>query len=205
VSAIPYVFDPSAEAPMHIVGDLVGWEEKLTSGREPYDLNKAFSNGSLWLDEKVMPDRLVIDKRRKWKPDGFRSQDSILVASSQAREIIESFDPGVHQFFPLEVTWRNGEPIGGEWFSFNAYARQDSIVIEQSTLRQCGGPAKKNFPAIPITYRKKDVALIEARLGSLNLWRELNVDHSLLNSDALHDAFRAEGLRFFWSYETKPA
>ena len=27
---MPYVFDLSPEAPLHIVGDLVGWEEKLT-------------------------------------------------------------------------------------------------------------------------------------------------------------------------------
>ena len=84
---MPYVLDLSPEAPLVIVGDLVGWEEKLTSDLEPYDLNKAFSNGNLWLDEKVMPDRLVIDKRREWMPDGFRSQSAIMVASSKARVI----------------------------------------------------------------------------------------------------------------------
>ena len=53
-------------------------------------------------------------------------------------------------------------------------------------------------------YHEKDVSLDEARLGSLNLWRELKVNESLLCSDALHDAFKAEGLRFFKSFRTKP-
>ena len=108
--------------------------------------------GNLWLDETVMPDRLVIEKRRKSMPDGFLSQSSIFVASARAKEIIESFDPGVHQFFPLDVTWRNGDPVGGEWYSFNVYARQDSVVLDESTLRKAGGPATKNLPAQPIRY-----------------------------------------------------
>ena len=99
--------------------------------------------------------------------------------------------------------------MGGEWFSFNVYARQDSIVIEQSALEESGGPATKHRPAMPVTYRmnhhKKDVTLNESHLGALSLWREQKVNESLLCSDALHDAFKSKGLRFFRSYKTRAA
>lgn len=206
---MPYVVDLSNEAPMHIVGDLVGWKDKVAGRFMMGNLNSAFMAGNLWLDGLMMPDRLVIDKRRKTIPDGFNSNSSILVCSARVRDIIEPLDPGVHQFFPLEVNWRNGDPVGGEWYSFNVYARQDSVVLEESTLRKAGGPATKNLPAQPIRYymkyHEKDVTLDEARLGALNLWRELRVEKSLLCSDTLHDALKSEGLRFFRSYKTKAA
>ena len=59
---MPYVFNLSLHAPIIISGTLVGWKEKVAGRIKLGELNGAFIAGNLWLDETVMPDRLVIEK-----------------------------------------------------------------------------------------------------------------------------------------------
>ena len=124
----------------------------------------------------------------------FKTTNGLPIVRQPAKDIIDGLDPGLHQFFPLEIKTKRGLDIEGPWFAMNVTAKQDSIVLGRSTTRQ-----NPNFPETLnyVSYEAKWVTVDPAKQTGMHLWREQRFNSSLLGSDTLVDALKAAGLKFF--------
>ncbi|MEL6999591.1 MAG: hypothetical protein AAFP68_15125, partial [Pseudomonadota bacterium] len=95
-----YVFDPysarntvGTEAPEWKARfPYIGEESKLTG-----EIVGAFRSGERRTLPEEMPQLLVADKPRKAWPDIFKTTNGLMVARAPVRDVLERFDPEVHQ------------------------------------------------------------------------------------------------------------
>ena len=164
------------------------------------DAVDAWRSGARKNTPDEMPRELIADKPRKSWPDAFKGVNGIHVVSARAREVIERFDPGLHQFFPVRLLTRKGVEIEGPWFTMNVTQRQNSIVVEKSHVH-----VNPNFPDTLCSFipysETRHVVVDSSRLSpDIHFWREARFDGSLMGSDAFVAALKAAGIRFFPSY-----
>lgn len=200
-----YIVERPTVAPHFQLGILVGWEELVPDIKRRADISTLFHSGRFALPsspyqdlpEAEVPRVLLLDGRPKRIPDIFTSENGVVVVQQPLKEVVESLDPGVHQFLPIDVQRRYKGP-GPEHPCFVMHVRpvQDSIVDAESSVRP--------FYMYEETHEAMEfLHLTDARfvvrklaLSGVNLWREKRFPGSMLMSDALHDALKAAGLKF---------
>jgi hypothetical protein len=143
---------------------------------------------------------LVADKPRRTWPDAFEGMHGIFVVSERAKDVIERFDPGLHQFFAVPLRTKRGIEIEGPWFIMNVTVRQDSIVVEKSRVQMSTRrPDKLN--SFWVNSTTKDVVVDTSRLSpNIHFWREARFQGSLLGSGDFVAALKDAGIKFFPSY-----
>ena len=192
-----YVFNMDPERVL-IGTDMVEWEERFPQWGEGSDVTAkivdGWRSGARPLAEDQLPKVLVARKPRPSWPDMFTTTNGLPIVSQPAKDIIDGLDPGLHQFFPLEIKTKRGLDIEGPWFAMNVTAKQDSIVLGRSTTRQ-----NPNFPETLnyVSYEAKWVTVDPSKQTGIHLWREQRFNMSLLGSDTLVDALKASDLKFF--------
>ena len=198
-----HVFDMALHK-VQIPVDMPEWDERfLIPGPQAMaalDAVEAWRSGARKTTPDEMPRELVARKPRKSWPDAFEGVYGILVVSDRAREVIERFDPGLHQFFPVRLVTKRGVEIEGPWFMMNVTVRQNSILVEKSFVA-----VNPNFPDTNCSFYAdsgtKDVIVDSSRLSpDIHFWREARFQGSLMGSDAFVAALKAAGIRFFPSY-----
>lgn len=70
--------------------------------------------GGRAIDPTHVPTR-ILWKDRKKQPMGDLDSGPLLNISDRAKDLIERFEPGVHQFFPVAFTHADGELIENRW------------------------------------------------------------------------------------------
>ncbi|WP_422375638.1 imm11 family protein [Roseibium sp.] len=100
--------------------------------------NPSFKPGRMYAGRPVKPD--FIPTRMVWRnkdipPYDFFMLNKLILVSDAFREIVERHEPGVHQFFPIEVMSEYGQKIGQVYF-FNICNRLDSVDPEKSTAKK---------------------------------------------------------------------
>lgn len=189
---MPYVFDLTPTAPIHQLGQLTGFDEKVPDLNRRAKISGVFMNGGRLLAPDELPEGVVMKDRRPRLPDGFTTHGGLHVVSDAARQTFEELEPGRHQFFPLALRWHNGEPVGGAWWGMNVTQRRDTIVEEGSKVgRMTSDPRKLQV------FSYKQIVLDPARVGDAHLWREERLIGELFCSDALQAALKARGLKVF--------
>lgn len=162
--------------------------------------------GSRSLAEEEMPQQFRIEEKREL-PDMFMASSGKWVVSDAARQLIEELDPGLHQFFSINVQFRDGSSPPGEWFAMNITTVRKTMIDAESAIKHLP-PAKlpKKLPDGTITtYWSKGTSLIDFNAKRItvgpdaddgaNLWREKGHQRDLiLFSDKLHDALQEAGL-----------
>ncbi|MEL6999592.1 MAG: DUF1629 domain-containing protein [Pseudomonadota bacterium] len=197
-----YVFDPysarntvGTEAPEWKARfPYIGEESKLTG-----EIVGAFRSGERRTLPEEMPQLLVADKPRKAWPDIFKTTNGLMVARAPVRDVLERFDPEVHQFFPVSFRTKRGLDIEGPWFTVNVTAKQDSIIVERSRVN-INQRAPDRLCSFYSSSTTKDVVVDPARQSGLHFWREARFSRSLLGSDTLVKELKAQKLRFFPSF-----
>ncbi|CTQ33403.1 imm11 family protein [Jannaschia rubra] len=169
-------------------------------GEEGVRAVSAWRDGARRSVPEELPKVLVADKPRKTWPDAFTGWHGILVVSGRARDVIERFDPGLHQFFEVPLRTKRGVEIEGPWFIVNVTVRQSSIVVEKSRVL-----ANDDFPdtlcSFWVNSTTKDVVVDTKRLfPDIHFWREARFEGSRLGSDASVAALKEAGVKFFPSY-----
>jgi hypothetical protein len=169
-------------------------------GEEGVQAVHAWRDGSRKSVPEELPKVLVADKPRKTWPDAFEGVNGILVVSGRAKDVIERFDPDLHQFFPVPLQTKRGVEIEGPWFIMNVTVRQSSIVVEKSRVH-----VNDDFPdtlcSFYSTSQTKDVIVDHSKLSpDIHFWRESRFEGSLLGSDAFVAALKEAGVKFFPSY-----
>lgn len=198
---MPYVFYMILVGPIVQIGRIEGWEQKIPDVHRRAEISDVFQNGGRLLAPDELPESVVLERRRDRLPDGFRTDRGLHVASDAARQAVEELELGRHQFFPLVLRWRNGEPVGGTWWGVNVTQRRDSVVEEGSRVRRM---FRDDEPVRAGTRQDvlhlldhKQIVLDPARTGGAHLWREERFISELFCSDALQAALKARGLKVF--------
>lgn len=179
------------------------WNERYMNPARGAEGNEAVS---AWRDAKrksvpeELPKVLVADKPRKTWRDAFTGWHGIHVVSGRAKDVIERFDPDLHQFFEVPLRTKRGIEIEGPWFIMNVTVRQDSIVMEKSRVQtSTRRPDKLN--SFWVNSTTKDVVVDTSKLSpDIHFWREARFQRSLIGSDAFVAALKEAGIRFFPSY-----
>lgn len=197
-----HVFDMSVGRVQIPVG-MPDWEERYMN---PARIEEGTAAVGAWrdADRKSVPEELpkflVADRPRKTWPDAFEGVNGILVVSGRAKEIIERFDPDLHQFFEVPLRTKRGVEIEGPWFIMNVTLRQSSIVVKKSRVTVNPDFPDKLCSFYP-TSDTKDVIVDRGQLSpDIHFWRETRFQGSLLGSDAFVAALKEAGVKFFSSY-----
>jgi hypothetical protein len=163
-------------------------------------------DGTRQISEEEMPRELRMVEKCEL-PNMFMAYGGMWIVDSSARQIIEDLDPGLHQFFSINVQFPDGSSPPGEWFSMNITTVRKTMIDAESAIKHLP-PAKlpKKLPDGTITtYWSTGTSLIDFNAKRItvgpdaddgaNLWREKGHQRDLiLFSDKLHDALEAAGL-----------
>jgi hypothetical protein len=113
----------------------------------------------------------------KWKsrhsiPD-FEGPQGFLCVSSKLKAIIEQFEPGVHQFFPLKVVNKAGEHIADHWL-WVVCNRIDSVDREHTTFVMDAGGWRNNYfqGDKRIWLDKPELIFSKAQTEGYHFWRD---------------------------------
>ena len=194
---VTYIFHPMG--PGNIVGVATPeWDAEfgIIAGedRGAAALSGVFRYGLRSLQCNEVPQRLIANEARKKWYDSFLITGSLSVVREPVKDIIERTGPRGPSIFPANHRKR-GKMIEGPWFAMNVTARQDSVVMEQSSVN-----VNKRFPdeLCSFFHDGEDRVTVDAgRQSGLHLWREQRFRGSLLGSDALMAELKAQKLRFF--------
>jgi hypothetical protein len=129
--------------------------------------------------------------------------NGLLAVDGQLKAVVESLEPGVHQFWPLTITMPHGFAYPVQYYGLRIGQFRDSCVPEESQVRISTvapmyfalGRSKKDFAA---------VAVSKAAIGGAHLWRETKLQTpDILMSDTLQSEIAKRGLRIFKHYKLK--
>lgn len=198
-----HVFDMDLTK-IQIGTDMAEWEKRYPvpgpNSRLALDIVGGWRTGDRKTLPEEMPKELIARRSRKSWPDAFTTVNGLHVVSARAKDVIERFDPDLHQFFPLSLRTKSGDEIEGPWFAMNVTVRQDSIVVERSNV-YVSTRAPDRLCSINSRSKPEDIVVQSERLSpDIHFWREARFQGSLLGSDAFVSALKAEGVRFFPSF-----
>jgi hypothetical protein len=103
---------------------------------------------------------------------------------------IESIEPGVHQYLPLDVLQKDGTPLPEPRYLLNVCTRLDTVDPERSDLHVCEVTGKY----LGFRSSKTKPSFQKDKVRGHALWWDYRVS-CLLMSDALADIIKANGFR----------
>jgi hypothetical protein len=154
-------------------------------------------------DEENVPKHAFLKGSNKTIPD-IGPISAKLSMCREARELIESFEPDVHQFFPVEITRKrstkpiyrlDGRILEEPYFLFNVQTILDAVWIDRSQLQVFRHlpDATPVVGALPGNY---NIVLRKSVIDGHHIWRGgYQMGHNLFFSDALVAAIEAKRLR----------
>jgi hypothetical protein len=95
--------------------------------------------------------------------------------SDTFRNMVETREPGVHQFFPIEIVLKGGILPSEPYWIFNIRQRIDAVVVELSRVRWLHHPGTTPVMAAPITLMPGEtpfpLVLCRETIGGRHVWR----------------------------------
>ena len=115
------------------------------------------------------------------------------LVADELRAIIERLEPGVHQFWPLEVVLPKGARPPHDYHALVIGQFRDSLLDEQSDLWESG---RLKFAGDTTAKAFKRVVVSIDRIGDAHLWRERRLTRpNICISNALRSAIAEAGLK----------
>ena len=119
--------------------------------------------------------------------------DGLNLVADELRAIIERLEPGVHQFWPVEVVLPTGARPPHDYHALVIGQFRDSLLDERSDLWESG---RLRFAGDTTAKAFKRVVVSADRIGSAHLWRERRLAQpDICISDAFHSAIAEAGLK----------
>lgn len=182
--------------------EYIGWEEAVPDIEvQVAEVSNKFGGGGDFVKEHFQPRKARLLKNYKRLGDIFMLNYGLLTVQQPLKDLLEEMEPGVHQFWPVEVFLKDGQPFDMSCYGMVVGRKIATLDVERSDairkpstlieLNRDYGNKKKPFDA---TISK------EAR-NSVHLWHEpllLEIDYMI--SDELRDAIKARRMRFFKMY-----
>ena len=143
-------------------------------------------------------------------PD-YTSSYGLLCVSDTFKAVVETFEPGVHQFIPFEIVGDRKKYFADRWF--NSYIasrwfmvvcnRLDTVDREHTTLvlrngvvwRQAREVPSEQWPAGIDADTRGELYFSLSQIGDRHLWRDKHLgDEHPLVSDILVQALKESGV-----------
>ena len=159
-------------------------------GVEPFGFSSGF-----WFNPNNMPTS-AHQTRNKRVPDVFPMPGCNAV-SQRFKDLVDEFEPGVHQFLPLNLRRESGSPIEENYYVFNCMISIDAILQKESGL-SWGVVEKLNLPFISIR-KDKPIVMSSPAIEGRHLWKGLYLQPTgsgVFCSDAFERALKNQKIRF---------
>lgn len=149
------------------------------------------SHRGIALPRELFPDSARISGRAKHPPH-IIDMWMFPGVSEIVRDLIEEFEPGIHQFVEIPVTLKSGEPTPHRYSALNILNIVDSYVdFERTALpnKDYAALGRKLLPVSP--FEKRPIYVRKQAIGQRHLWRSPEMFFSITVSDALCARMRA--------------
>lgn len=129
------------------------------------------------------------------------------VVSQAMKDLIENIEPNVHQFHPVEVFLKNGEPTGGPRYFWNLTEVIDAIRFDEPWhrgLRPVGVNQKLGEgdwftqDVEGVTDQREMRAVDAKKIAGRAAWYDIRHAQWIFISDVLFQAMEAQGLTHAW-------
>jgi hypothetical protein len=194
---------PGEQVRLEAIGREMSAEEQAKYGPNGF---AAFVGESIIKDngplpDKALPKRFVAKERYKTLGSLLGLPRKVRAVDERLRNIIERLEPGVHQFWPLEIVMPNGDEHPNRYYGMMVLRRLDSFLPEKSDPG-CwhGGEIAPGIKSYNVLGGSKEVhagiALSSAVFGASHIWRERSLTNpTLFFSDELQAEMRDAELR----------
>ena len=128
-------------------------------------------------------------------PPPVNGESQIFVANADVKNIIESFEPNLHDFVPMELRYGTPEEYESyQYFAVRVNQSFDAVDVEKSDVtiivQPNGNRVWSKKARVPLVLKP---AMIEGK----HLWMSAH----LFCSDALHDELKLGGSSVGWRFE----
>lgn len=124
--------------------------------------------------------------------------------TQEVRDLIEKFEPGVHQYLPFELHLPGGQKEPTSRWLLNICNRLDTISIESSRNIVEGFPNRELYPALSYygaSSGKREFAVFRDKIAGHALWSEYKYDGLIgLSHEFAEEIFRRKlrGWQFYY-------
>ena len=153
------------------------------------------------------PRSFVTEKGYKSLGSLIMLNDRILAVDEALKAIIERLEPGVHEFFPIEIRMPSNKVYPGRYYTlfvgqyFDSFSPGDSL---EESFRDYGPDYPNHYTHEKSKKGVTGLALAKAAFGSAHLWRERAFREWLVCfSDELQAEIADAGLRIPKHYSMK--
>uniref|UniRef100_UPI003BA9DC04 imm11 family protein n=1 Tax=Stappia sp. TaxID=1870903 RepID=UPI003BA9DC04 len=156
--------------------------------------NFGFSRG-YWVDPARQP-RSGQQTTRKKIPDIF-PLPGLNAVRQRFKDLVEEFEPGVHQFMPLVLRDKDGKQIDDQFYVFNCTVSFDAILVREMGLepvQEGKEPPDYHF------YSHNKIFVSRPRIEGHHLWMGHHlrpVGTWVFISDELHSEMKNRKIRYF--------
>ena len=147
-----------------------------------------------------LPTQAKEKSRKKKYPDVF-SMPGLNAVSARFRDLVEEFEPDVHQFFPLKLYRKNGNLVEEEYFIFNCAVSFDCVFTAKTDVQWQKLDSPNDYPSLFIK-NSRDQVLSRQEIAGRHLWCGLRQKCvGVYVSDAFFTRLKKEKFSFFRSKE----
>ncbi len=153
------------------------------------------------LAEQALPRKFTASRRPKELGSLIKLHGGVRAVDENLKMIIERLEPGVHQFWPMQIFMPNGDEHPNKYFGMIVLNHLTSFVPEQSGPESWRGEdiapgIKMYFAYGSVSLRSGDLAMDSKVFGSSHLWLERELKSpTLYFSDELQSEIKQAGLR----------
>ena len=165
---------------------------------EALDIKDRVAHGRIWsyglrlLKAGETPKSLTIEKKNTPNQiaDIFASSNHLTLVSSRMRDLMTKFDPDLHQYVPVELFYKDGNPVEKDWYILNITARKQSIILPLSDVRVTSHAS--------VSFRQtQNIALFSPKaIDGVHVWRENSMTNDLFISEDFYKAVKDAGMKF---------
>ena len=211
-------------------GEFEGWDEQVeeyfNNGMSDEQKAQACNDGrlSMWsiagkfhddkgsVDEQESPKNFQTVKSYTELHSMIATESRVLAVDEDFKQLIEKFEPGVHQFFPFTITMPKGEIFPKQYFTLVIRQFIEGVIPKEGTYRDDSSydPFSKKLLKTryyPLGYTKphyNKIHVSKEAIGSAHLWRDTRMTRpNVFISDSFQAAVKEAGLTIFRHHKVK--
>ncbi|WP_444928417.1 imm11 family protein (plasmid) [Microbulbifer sp. SSSA002] len=119
---------------------------------EPQEMAIFGLSTGVHIDPSRFPTKAKEETKKKVIPDIF-SMPGLNAVSQRFKDLVEEFEPGIHQFLPLDLFKKTGDPIDGNFYTFNCGKRLDAVLNKHSNVEWMASNEVTGEPELDIDVR----------------------------------------------------
>jgi uncharacterized protein DUF1629 len=141
------------------------------------------------------PRALKIRSAHKTLPDFFLLSGKYAI-SDRMKDVLEKLEPGVHQYIPVILQKKSGEPFEGEFFVLHPCSAVDAIVPEQSDVSFHTTPAGRK--TLRLKKVRPKLTVQKDKIKDRHFWTgDESFSRIFFSSDAFFDEVQKAKLKGF--------